>query len=98
MAEKKSKKAINTMALATPAPLDGGWAWMVVVGCGLVLIIMSGFGRAYTLIYKELLNRYEETDVKTSAVSAINGGVNMFTGTFPTKSTFNKVVYHKYQL
>ena len=72
----------------TVQPLDGGWAWMVVIGSGINIAICLGFVNAYSMIYQAILLRFQESDFKTSLCQTIFLACVCFTGKFVRKVKF----------
>ena len=56
-----------------PPPMDGGWGWMCVVGLFIHCFILVGTGRSFTIVYVELIDRYNKSAVATSVIASIRG-------------------------
>ena len=65
MANKKNSDAGD--------PLDGGWGWLIVTGFGLSQLIGVGFNRSFSIIYQQLIIRYNQSAAATSWVNSIFG-------------------------
>lgn len=53
--------------------LDGGWGWMVVVGCSIVFMSFGGPERAYGVLYVYLLDKFNDS----ATVTAWAGGLTV---------------------
>ena len=54
---------------------DGGWGWMVVIGCSMMHLFLGGLSRSYGLVYIELQEKFHSS----SAITAwIGGACNAF--------------------
>ena len=69
MAQETSKKARRYPNLSK-RPLDGGWGWMVVLGCSLMHMLVAGLSRSYGVIFIQLQQRFHSN----AGVTAWVGG------------------------
>ena len=51
--------------------LDGGWGWLIVAGYGHSQLIGVGFNRSFSIIYQQLIIRYDQSAAATSWVNSI---------------------------
>ncbi|CAD5124616.1 DgyrCDS12885 [Dimorphilus gyrociliatus] len=59
---------------------DKGWAWMVVLGAGIVWFVMGGNVKSFTILYEKFKERYEVQDTQSSWIVTLNGCFKMMTG------------------
>ncbi|XP_064632881.1 monocarboxylate transporter 12-like, partial [Lineus longissimus] len=51
--------------------IDGGWAWIVLVGCTVMTTIMAGTDKCFGLIYLEMLEVFDDKAATTAWVTAL---------------------------
>ena len=74
-------KKLGTARMDTKfQPLDGGWAWMVMLGMGIVFALCMGYAKAYTLLYQAMLVQFQDSDVNTSIVMTVTYAGLFFAG------------------
>ncbi|XP_046375639.2 monocarboxylate transporter 12-B-like [Haliotis rufescens] len=56
-------------------PIDGGWAWMILAGCFLNVIIMIGYARGMAILFVEYLTLFEASTTKTTLLMGVMAGV-----------------------
>ena len=59
---------------------DGGYAWFIVLGSFISHFCVLGTARSLGILYIELLDKFNETAVKTAAISAVFNTLRMFLG------------------
>ncbi|XP_046560588.1 monocarboxylate transporter 5-like [Haliotis rubra] len=64
-------------------PIDRGWAWVVLAGSFLNVIIMVGYGRAIAIFFVAYLEEFEATAAKTTLFMGV------MAGTFSISSLFS---------
>ena len=67
--EEKTEK-IKSVVRNGPAP-DGGWGWMVVLGCTFMHFLVGGFNRSYGVLFIQLQHRFHSS----AAITAWVGGM-----------------------
>lgn len=61
-------------------PPDGGWSWLVLAGSFLLFVVYSGFYDVYSIVYKELRERFDSPANQVAWVSAINEAIKLLLG------------------
>ncbi|XP_048247503.1 monocarboxylate transporter 13-like [Haliotis rufescens] len=56
-------------------PIDRGWAWMILAGCLLNVIILTGYGRGIAILFVEYLKIFEASATKTTLLMGVMAGV-----------------------
>ncbi|XP_048256718.1 monocarboxylate transporter 12-like [Haliotis rufescens] len=60
--------------------LDGGWGWVVLVGCFTINFISDGCAYSFGVLYTELLDYFQESKSKTSWVGSLFFSVPLLCG------------------
>ncbi|XP_067672583.1 monocarboxylate transporter 12-like [Haliotis asinina] len=60
--------------------LDGGWGWVVLVGCFTINFISDGCAYSFGVLYTELLDSFNESKSKTSWVGSLFFSVPLLCG------------------
>ncbi|CAH1786785.1 unnamed protein product [Owenia fusiformis] len=75
---------------------DGGWGWVCVFACFCMHILIGGLGRAYGIIYLDLLDTFNSTAAETALVggmmSTLRTGLGFIGTTLSNRFTSRKVV------
>ena len=58
-------------------PPDGGWGWMVVIGCALVHVLMGGLLTVYGLFLMALIEKFEQSAAVTAWVGSLMIAIGM---------------------
>ena len=66
----------------TPKPPDGGWGWMVVVGCMLGHVLIVGSARAFGIFYVALMEKFESSATATALVPSLFNCLRMLLGSY----------------
>ncbi|XP_067659767.1 monocarboxylate transporter 12-like isoform X2 [Haliotis asinina] len=56
-------------------PIDRGWAWIILAGCFLNVVIMIGYGRGLAILFVEYLALFEASTTKTTLLMGVMAGV-----------------------
>ncbi len=56
---------------------DGGWGWMVVLGCTLMHSVIAGLGKSFAVIFLELQRRFHSSAAITAWVGGLAIAVRM---------------------
>ena len=59
---------------------DGGWGWMVVVGCFIMSLLMDGLGKSYGVIYVQVKAKFQGSAAMTAWIGGANSGLRMALG------------------
>ncbi|KAL4221325.1 hypothetical protein ACF0H5_019586 [Mactra antiquata] len=59
---------------------DGGWGWMIVIGCLLLRTVIGGVARSSGLFYLKFLERFGGTATQTSWVTSLSATIRLLTG------------------
>ena len=65
---EKSGKVKKPLPNPEKLPLDGGWGWMVVLGCTLMSFLVGGVSRSYGVIFVQLQGRFNSSASITAGV------------------------------
>ena len=57
--------------------IDGGWGWMVVLGCTLMHFLQGGWTRCYGIFYVKMMNRYQSSAAVTAWVGGVGTAIRM---------------------
>ncbi|XP_064652161.1 monocarboxylate transporter 9-like [Lineus longissimus] len=68
-----------------PSAPDGGWGWMVVLGCALVHVLITGLATSYGLIYQYLIERFGGSAALTASIHGVSSALRFGLG--PVAST-----------
>jgi hypothetical protein len=79
----------NKSKLKKSSAPDGGWGWMVVLGCTLVHMLIAGAATSYGLIYQCLIERFEGSAALTASIHGVSGALRFGLG------KINDDVYNK---
>ncbi|XP_052218944.1 monocarboxylate transporter 12-like isoform X2 [Dreissena polymorpha] len=60
--------------------IDGGWGWMVCVGCFVCHVITDGIFYSFGMIFVELLNTFGESKGDTSVIGSLSTGMCFLSG------------------
>uniref|UniRef100_A0A915HWD0 Phospholipase A2 domain-containing protein n=1 Tax=Romanomermis culicivorax TaxID=13658 RepID=A0A915HWD0_ROMCU len=71
-----SKK--NKLTFDREAPIDRGWAWMIVLAGFMHLFILIGLARSSGMIFVELIQQYHGTASSTSLIVSLQTGISLF--------------------
>ena len=63
-----------------PKPPDGGWGWMVVLGCVIGHMLMVGLARGFGIIFVVLLEKFETTGAAAAWVHSLYNFIRMAIG------------------
>ena len=75
----------TTIQLTIPAPTEGGWGWMAVVGCILVQFAIGATDRVYGILMVALRERFPSASAtELSSVNGVTVAVLMMTGPVTT--------------
>ncbi|XP_046560587.1 monocarboxylate transporter 12-B-like [Haliotis rubra] len=56
-------------------PIDRGWAWMILAGCFLNVVIMIGYARGMAILFVEYLALFGASTTKTTLLMGVMAGV-----------------------
>ena len=59
---------------------DGGWGWLVVIGCAIHSFIGGGIQRNFSLIFENMRTRFDSNAADTSWVYTINSSTSLMFG------------------
>jgi len=68
------------MKFKTLAPIDKGWAWMVVLSAFMHLFILIGLAKSSGMIFAELIEKYGGKASTASIMVALQTGISLFGG------------------
>ena len=71
--EKKKRCMPNSQKL----PLDGGWGWMVVLGCTLMHLLVAGLSRSYGVVFVQLQQRFNSSASVTAGIGGACSAIRM---------------------
>ena len=72
----------RTRFVPEPIPLDGGWAWMIVVGAFLAYFVADGWSYSFGAFYPYILEYLHEGKGKTALVGALLYGIPLIISPF----------------
>ena len=64
------------------AAMDGGWGWMVVLGCTIMHVMLGGWTRSYGIFYVKIRERFESSAAITAWVGGASTAMWMGGGQF----------------
>ena len=67
---------------ALPAPPDGGWGWIVVIGSFMIHVIADGIVYSFGIFYMEFLHYYKGGKGETAWVGSLVPGVTLTVGKY----------------
>ncbi len=79
-AKSQTRDFTNTSNMAS-AP-DGGWGWVCVAGGSICFFVLGGFPMSFSLIYQQLLQRFQCSQTEASWVYALYSIMAMTTGKY----------------
>ena len=77
---------------AEKMPLDGGWGWMVVLGCTLMSFLVGGINRSYGVIFVQLRRRFNSSASITAGVGGATQGFSMVLSRYLTSITPKEIL------
>ena len=72
--------------------IDGGWGWMVVLGCTLMHFFLGGWTRCYGIFYVKMMNRYQSSAAVTAWVGGVGTAIRMGGSEFINLHSINRGV------
>ena len=88
--EEKTEK-IKNIVRSGSAP-DGGWGWMVVLGCTYMHFLVGGFNRSYGVLFIQLQHRFHSSAAITAWVGGMATALRM--GLSKPSYTHIYIVFH----
>ena len=64
----------------SPQPPDGGWGWLVVVGCMVGHVLIVGSSRAFGIFYVALIEKFESSSSAAAWVPSLFNSLRMVLG------------------
>ena len=78
-----SRRTVSLQRLKSRrTPVDHGYAWLISLAAGVSFFIGAGFIKSYTMVYDQLLMKFDESATATAFVSSLHGGVKMCSSKF----------------
>lgn len=80
-----------------PLPPDGGWGWVICIGCSLITLSLRSLDPSFGLLFGDLLRDLKIDSTRTSLImSVLDANINfsgLFVGYLLTKYSYRKVAF-----